>query len=223
MNQYLEATYFLDSEQASVRSFAEENSDKDASALEKAVQLFYAVRDGFTYYPYLFDLRRESLKASNLLKKTECNCVEKAIILAASARAVAIPSRLSFHIVTNHIAAEKVERILQTNKLVFHGVTEFYLNDKWVKATPAFNRELCKFFNVEPLEFDGIHDAIFQQYDSGGNKFMEYLHDYGSYADMPYDKCIAELKKHYPHLFSAGRLNGDNLVLDLRELAASSE
>ncbi len=222
MNQYLEATYFLDCEHESVRRFAEENSSKGASALEKAVQLYYAVRDGFIYYPYLFDLRRESLKASNLLKKTDCNCIEKAIILAASARAVAIPSRLSFYIVKNHIAAEKIERILQTNELVFHGVTEFYLNDKWVKATPAFNYQLCKFFNVEPLEFDGSHDAIFQQYDSAGNQFMEYLHDYGSYADMPYDKCIAELKRHYPHLFSAGRIEDDNLVLDLRELTASS-
>lgn len=29
---------------------------------------------------------------------------------------------------------------------------------------------------------------------------MEYLHDYGSFADMPYDLSLSEIKKHYPHI-----------------------
>ena len=30
---------------------------------------------------------------------------------------------------------------------------------------------------------------------------MEYLHDYGSYNDVPIDLMNAEMKKYYPHLF----------------------
>src|SRR4030067_265056 len=44
------------------------------------------------------------------------------------------------------------------------GFCEFYLRGKWVKATPAFNRELCQRHNVPPLEFDGPQDSLFQPY-----------------------------------------------------------
>jgi hypothetical protein len=51
------------------------------------------------------------------------------------------------------------------------------------------------------LEFNGNEDSIFQSYNKDGNQFMEYLHDYGNFDDVPYELFISELKKHYPHLF----------------------
>lgn len=216
MKDYLRPTEFLDSDHASVRAFAEMNIGAAETNVDKAVKLYYAVRDGFQYDPYVLDLRRESLKASALLAKTRGYCVEKAILLAASARAVGVPSRLSFYIVKNHIAAERLTKALEKDYLVFHGAAELFLDGRWIKTTPAFNKRLCDFLGVEPIEFDGSSDAIFQEYDRSGNVFMEYLHDYGAFDDMPYETFLDELDRHYPHLTGNPRFVTEELVYDFR-------
>ncbi|MGB0525904.1 MAG: transglutaminase, partial [Flammeovirgaceae bacterium] len=116
-------------------------------------------------------------------------------------RAVGIPSRLGFGAVKNHIGTAKLEAVLGTNVLAFHGYTEFYLEDKWVKATPAFNQALCDKLNVEALDFDGEHDCLFQQFDKANGQFMEYIEDYGQFDDIPLDLFIETMKAYYPHLF----------------------
>jgi hypothetical protein len=217
MQNYLKPTEFLDSDHESVREYAERNSPAGGTDVEKAVSLYYAVRDGFQYDPYVLDLRRDAMKASVLLTKTRGYCVEKAVLLAASARAVGIPSRLSFYIVRNHIATERLAKALEKDYLVFHGAAEMFLDGKWIKATPAFNKRLCDFLGVDPIEFDGKGDAIFQEYDRSGKVFMEYLHDYGAFDDMPYQMFLDELDKHYPHLTSNPRFVTDGLVYDFRK------
>jgi transglutaminase-like putative cysteine protease len=214
MKEYLEPTEFLNFDDANVFEFAVRNSAGANTGREKAVKLYYAVRDGFQYNPNILDLRREGLRASDLLKRNRGYCVEKAVLLAASARAVNIPSRLSFYIVRNHIATEKLEKFLQKNYLVFHGATELFLDNKWLKTTPAFNKKLCDYLKVEPLEFDGTCDSIFQEYDKAGNVFMKYLHDYGAFADLPYELYLAELNKHYPHIFENEKYTNGNLIYD---------
>lgn len=215
MQKYLESTYFLDFNDADVKAFAEANSSKNQSKKQNAIQLYYAVRDGFKYNPYKLDLRKVGLKASSLIKKKSGYCIEKAVFLAAVGRCIEIPSRLSFYIVKNHIATGKIEKILKTNKLVFHGATEFYLDDKWLKVTPAFDARLCEHLGVATLEFDGTEDSIFQQFDNNGNVFMKYLHSYGDFDDMPYELAISEFIKHYPHIFESEEYVTEDLVYDL--------
>jgi|SRR5688500_11183177 len=219
MNDYLKPTEFLDFDQAAVREFAARNTAGARTDREKAVALYYAVRDGFQYDPYVLDLRREGLRASTLLTKTRGYCVEKAILLAAAARSVGIPSRLSFYIVRNHIATDRLEKLLGKNYLVFHGAAEMMIDGEWLKATPAFNRQLCDVLGVEPLEFDGTRDSIFQEFGRGGSRFMEYLHDYGAFADMPYETYIDELNKHYPSIFGDPAYFTGDLVFDFRAIA----
>ena len=214
MKEYLQPTEFLNFDNESVREFAEKNTVGATTKKEKSVALYYAVRDGFQYNPYILDLRKEGLQASDLLKRNRGYCVEKAVLLAASARAVGVPSRLSFYIVRNHIATERLEKILQKNYLVFHGAAEMFLDGKWLKTTPAFNLRLCKYLGVEPLEFDGTQDSIFQEYDKSGKKFMNYLHEYGDFADLPYQLYLDELKKHYPHIFGNGKYTNGDMVYD---------
>jgi transglutaminase-like putative cysteine protease len=211
MKEYLQPTEFLNFDDKTVHEFAERNALGD-SDVEKAKSLYLAVRDGFQYNPYILDLRREGLTASDLLTRNRGYCVEKAVLLSACARAVGIPSRLSFYIVKNHIATGKLEEILKSNELVFHGASEMFLEEKWVKATPAFNKNLCKYLGVEPLEFDGKTDSIFQEYDLKGNVFMKYIHDYGAFDDLPYDLYLEELKKHYPHIFENEKYTNGDLV-----------
>ena len=217
MEQFLSPTEFLDSDHDSVREYAEKNTVGASNDTERAIKLYYAVRDDFQYDPYVLDLRRESLRASKLLTKKRGYCVEKAVLLAAAARSVGIPSRLSFYIVRNHIATEKLSKALEKDYLVFHGAAEMFLEGKWVKATPAFNRRLCDFLGVDPIEFDGTSDAIFQEYDRKGNVFMEYLHEYGAFDDMPYQMFLDELDKHYPHITNNPRFVTDGLIYDFRK------
>jgi len=75
------------------------------------------------------------------------------------------------------------------------------LNKKWVKATPAFNLELCNNFNVTPLDFDGINDSIFHPFDKAGNRHMEYVKDHGSFADLPWGRIVSASQKLYPLYF----------------------
>ncbi len=214
MREFLQPTEFLNFDDESVREFAERNSVGAKTEREKAIKLYYAVRDGFQYNPNVLDLRRIGLKASDLLKRTRGYCVEKAVLLAASARAVGVPSRLSFYIVRNHIATDKLEKLLRKNYLVFHGAAEMFLDGKWLKTTPAFNKKLCDFLKVEPLEFDGTSDSTFQQFDKSGNVFMEYLHEYGAFSDLPYELYLSELNKHYPHIFADEKYTNGDLIYD---------
>ena len=216
-DEYLRPTEFLDSDESAVIQFAEQSTSGAKSVREKAAALYYAVRDGFHYDPYLLDLRREGLRASALLMRDRGYCVEKAVLLSASARAVGIPSRLSFYIVRNHIATGRLEQLLRTDHLVFHGAAEMLIDGEWRKATPAFNRKLCDFLGVAPLEFDGSGDSIFQEFDHSGGKFMEYLHEYGAFSDLPYDMYLAELKQHYPHVFENGSYTKGDLIYDFRQ------
>jgi transglutaminase-like putative cysteine protease len=223
MTEYLKPTYFLDYENEEVRAFAEKHTDRTNTQLQNAVSLYNAVRDTWYYDPYYLDLRPEGSRASTVMKRRSGHCVSKAIVLAASARYIGIPSRLSFYIVCNHIATERIERFLGTNKLVFHGAAELLLEEKWVKATPAFNTALCHKLNVEVLDFTGLEDSVFQQFDRTGNTFMQYLHEYGAFADVPHDYMISEWKKHYGTVITPELLEKHDFVLDLMKLSAEKE
>ncbi len=126
-------------------------------------------------------------------------------------RALEIPARIRLAKVTNHIAVERLTARFGTNVLTPHGMVEVYLDGKWVKATPAFNKELCVLCKVAPLEFDGKTDAMFQEYNADGQQFMEYLEDYGSFEDVPVDFMMKNLMEHYPGVFDQ-----NNGILDYK-------
>ena len=108
----------------------------------------------------------------------------------------------------NEMASEpdnNLER-LQTNVFVFHSYTDLYLNGKWVKVTPAFNQLMCEKFDVEPLDFDGKNDSLFQQFDKQGNKYMEYLFNHGTFDDLPYEKMLNSFKNAYPHIYETYKM-----------------
>ena len=201
MEKYLSPTYYIESEHPEIISFVNQNIKKNQTDLEKAVSLYYAVRDGIRYNPYSIEPVKESMKASSVLKKGDGYCVAKAVLLAACARSQQIPARLGFADVQNHLNTEKLKELMGSDTFFYHGFTELFLNNQWVKATPAFNIELCNNFNVRPLEFDGTKDSIFHPFDKSGNKHMEYVKDHGSFADLPWDIILDSMKKAYPKYF----------------------
>ncbi len=195
---YLAPTDFLNFNAPEILDFTAKAIGDATTPTAKAVRLYYAVRDGWRYNPYRISLRRADWQATEIFKKPDGHCQDKSILLATCARAAGIPSRLHLAKVKNHIAVEQLTEKFGTNELTPHGYTELYLDGKWVKATPAFNRQLCERLNVSPLDFDGKTDSFFQEYDKSGGIFMEYLEDYGTFADVPLDFMIDIMRTNYP-------------------------
>lgn len=197
-------TLYINSDSPDIIRFTAQAIKGLTSDKEKAVKLYYTVRDEFPYDAHGVTLDPEKMKASFLLKNKKGFCIQKAILYAALLRASGIPARLGFSDVKNHLASEKMIREMRTDIFYFHGYTEVFLDGKWIKATPAFNKTLCERFGVSPLDFDGEHDSVFHSFDKEGKKFMTYLHEYGSYDDLPYDLMCEVMKKSYPHFFGDG-------------------
>ncbi len=204
LHSYLQPGPYIDCDHPDVQAFARKHTQKARTPREQAVALYYAVRDGWKYNPYRISLRPESVKASSILRRTEGHCIDKAIILVASLRGVGIPARLCLAKVRNHIAVEKMMAAFGSDELAPHGYLELWLAGRWIKATPTFNAELCARLGVATLEFDGVEDAVFQQYDQAGGAFMEYLSDYGSFPDVPLERIREILHQHYPKLIHLG-------------------
>ena len=195
---YLLPTPILDSENDDIVDYANKVVKNAANhPVAKAVALYYAVRDGIWYDPYLPFYRPEHYRASNVLKRGRAFCIGKAALLCALGRACRIPSRMGFADVRNHLATRQLLDFLGSDLFVYHGFTEFYLDGKWCKATPAFNIQLCRRHKVDPLEFDGRRDSVFQPFNAENQQFMEYVTDHGVYADVPVAEIVAAFRKAY--------------------------
>jgi transglutaminase-like putative cysteine protease len=195
--RYLRPTAIIDSDSAAIRAFAGEVTAGVQDPAEKAVHLFYAVRDGVQYDPYTPFYRPDHYRASRTLRQGRGFCIPKAVLLCALGRACGISSRIGFATVRNHLTTRRLAEYMGTDLFVFHGYTEFFLQDRWVKATPTFNIELCHRHRVDPLDFDGVHDALFQSFNRERRQFMEYVEIHGSFDDVPVDTIVAAWKAAY--------------------------
>jgi transglutaminase-like putative cysteine protease len=196
-SDYLAATSIIDCDHPSVQDYAREVVAGSIDPIDRAVKLFLAVRDGIRYDPYTPFYLPEHYRASNVLTWGRAYCVPKASLLCALGRASGIPSRVGFATVRNHLATKQLIDFMGSDLFVYHGFVEFYLDGKWVKATPAFNAELCERHRVPPLDFNGREDALFQAYNLENQQFMEYLGDLGTYEDIPVAAIVAAWEQAY--------------------------
>ena len=203
-DKYLLPGAYIDSDHPAVAAFARK-AVRGATDIERAVSLYYAVRDGIRYNPFLDFTVDSAYRASSCLEAGEGFCVGKAALLAACARAEGVPSRVGFADVKNHLSTPRLLEYIGSDLFIYHGYTEFLLEGKWVKATPAFNLALCTKFRVKPLEFDGRNDSIFHPYDEDARRHMEYVRDRGSFADVPAAQIQQAFREFYPRLYGLGR------------------
>src|SRR5438067_9066609 len=200
---YLQAGRYIDSAHPKVVEFAARHV-KGADHREKAVALYYAVRDCVRYNPFQNFMVDEAYRASACLERNVGWCVSKAALLAACARAAGIPARVAFADVKNHLTTPELTAKMGTDLFVYHGYTELHLDGRWVKATPAFNLSLCTKFRVKPLEFDGREDSIFHPFDQDNRRHMEYLRDRGNFADVPAEDIKRVFAETYPNFYNLG-------------------
>lgn len=200
MHEYLTSTEYFNFEHEAVQAFSAKLIKEGMSDIEKAVALYYGVRDGIRYNPYVFTPAKESFTAAHCLGEGQSYCIPKAILLAALARLNGIPSRIGLADVKNHLSSPGLIEWLKSDVFVMHGYTEMYLQGKWVKATPAFDNKLCAQMKVLPLEFNGLEDSIFHEHNGEGERHMEYLADHGQFSEVPFELIVGYIANAYPHL-----------------------
>lgn len=198
--EFLKETPHIDYSNELVREFIR-TIPVHSEPVNQAIAIYETVRDSFLYDPYHLDLRPDYLKASTVVSKKRAWCVEKALLACACFRAFGFPARLGFGIVQNHIGVEKLKQYLKRDEIVFHGYVEVWIDEKWSKCTPAFDPRICHLSGVPLLEWNGREDSLFQPY-AGETKFMEYLHFYGEFADIPFELMHREMRSYYPDLFA---------------------
>lgn len=204
---FLEVTRYLDWDQPTVLRFTGDAIGDATDPVEKAARIFVAVRDRIWYDPYLIPATDGDFRASVVATTTRAYCVPKAVLLTAAARAAGIPARLGFADVRNHLQTDTLRAKMRGSDLFpWHGYTEMLIDGRWVKATPAFNAELCARFGVEPLEFDGVHDALLHPFSGDGSEYMEYVQDHGWFADLPLERIFAS--------YAGFRFDDDAVVVD---------
>lgn len=209
----LAETFFHDYRHPRVQQFVADAIGDAATPRERAVRLFYAVRDRVRYDPYRIAWSDEAYTASNVIDKGYGWCIPKAVLLSACARAAGIPSAIGLADVMNHLTTDKLrERMGGVSVFYDHGYAALYLDGRWVKAVPAFNIELCTRFGVHPTEFDGTADALYQEYDVSDRLHMQYLADHGTWSDLPLAKIRDDFAKHYPGTSMAGGASVDDGV-----------
>jgi transglutaminase-like putative cysteine protease len=212
LRPFLEPTPTIESEHPQIVAFARRHCAGADGAIDRAVRLYYAVRDGIRYDPYALELSVNGLCATTTLRAGRGWCVAKAILLAAACRSLEIPVRLGFADVRNHLSTERMRKTMKTDIFFWHGYVSIHLEGRWVRATPAFNVELCRKFRIHPLEFDGREDSIFHPFDLDGNRHMEYVAQRGEFADVPIDAIETTFREYYQGLGAAADADFDREV-----------
>lgn len=208
-------TEFLDHESPAVRDFVHAALGAgELTPVERAVRLFYAVRDGLRYEVYGTDLSRTGMRASSIITAGYGFCIHKSLVYAAAARAAGIPSRLTFADVRNHLASPRLRELVGGDLFRYHSLTEVYLNGRWLKATPVFNKLLCRLYHIAPLDFDGTGDSLYHPYDEAGSRHMEFVRWHGSFPDFPYDVVIGGLRVAHPRLFHTSHTTAPGSLAD---------
>ncbi len=220
----LAATEFIDHRSPEVREFVARAVPADAATpTARAVALYYAVRDRIRYEVYGADLSRTGLRASSVATARSGMCLHKSVLYTAGLRALGIPARLVLTDVRNHLASDRLKELLGGDVFHQHCLTSVRLENGWVKATPVFNKTLCRLYGMAPLDFDGARDSLHHPFDLQGRRQMEFLRFHGEFDDLPYEAVLADLRAAHPGLigpdgtaFTAG-----SLVRDARQTAAA--
>ncbi len=164
MSKYLHPTYFCDYEHQTIIDMAHELTKGCETDKDKALKVFYFVRDEI---PFMLDY---IVKASETLKKRYGFCVTKANLHIALLRALGIPAR--YHLA--HLKKECLKGVIATGAynglpdiITFHPWVECYLNDKWISCDTLFDEKLVKAIykkgihskeEIHTIEWDGKTD-----------------------------------------------------------------
>lgn len=193
----LAPTDLLDADDDDVIDFARSVTASCEDDAGRTAALFAEVRDRIWYDPHDVSHDPADHRASAVLAGRQRWCVPKSVLLSTACRAVGIPARLGFADVRNHLQSDALRERMGTDVFYWHGYSVLWIDGRWRKASPAFNRELCERFGTEPLDFDGHDDALLHAHTGDGSRHMEYISDRGIYDDLPLDEIFTSFGELY--------------------------
>lgn len=197
MKEYLEATRAVESSHPEVVELVRKLCGDSRDPEERARRIFLFAREEVKYDPFSPFYLMEHYKASAVIERGRGYCVQKAVVLAALARASGIPARLVYVDIINHLASGKICDVMETNLFVYHGYVEMWLGGRWVAAAPTFDRTLCEQTGYPLVEFDGRRDAAQPAVDLKGRKFFEYVKRHGYSDDVPLPAILKAWEETY--------------------------
>jgi transglutaminase-like putative cysteine protease len=186
MEQYLRPTYAIDADNERIIDMAAKLTRDCTNNEQRAVNLFYFVRDSIRYNIYMISVFVEDFRASQILKWRKGYCVQKAVLLAALGRAAGVPSRLAFAKIRNHKVPEHIYQMIGTNTFPRHGYNQFFLNGRWLSAAATFDARLCENSRLPTVEFDAGSDAVLPEKDLKGEPYIEYIEKFPPTEDLPF-------------------------------------
>lgn len=202
LSAYLKPTSFIDSDHSSLQLLVEGLTAPADNNAQKISKLFYYVRDMVHYNMYTTSSAGEGYKASRIIEKGKGFCAQKAIVFTALARAAGIPSRLVLVAIRNHKAPPEVVEVMKTDIFFPHIYNQFYINSQWISAAATFDKIICDRINVAAVEFDGLSDALLPSQDLNGDPYIDYVDQYGIFADFPYDLILENMPKYYGEAYT---------------------
>lgn len=201
MEKYLGCTKIIDCDTELIVDKAQELTRGLQTDREKAVALFYFVRDDIKHDPYATGTEYNRYKASLTLEAGKGFCSHKSILLTALARAIVVPARIGFVAIHDHLMSDAFKQMIGgTNILPLHGYAELYVDGKWVHVSPSYDLAVCRKNRYVPVEFDGINDAKDSPYDQDGRVHVEHIKDHGTFDDLPWDWMWEYLREHIAEL-----------------------
>ena len=188
MDQFLRCTDTIDCDNETIKVKAQELVQGRETDKEKAVTLFYFVRDEIKHNAYASGNLIEHFKGSATLERGSGFCQQKAILLVTLARASGVPARIGFADIRDHLLSQKFRDMIGgSNILLYHGYAELFVNGKWVHASPAYDIGICNKSGFIPVEFDGENDHRDSQYNQDGDLHIEWVKDHGYFDDFTWD------------------------------------
>jgi len=197
MDEFLHPSPGVDSDAPEIIELANSLTGDAKNGKDAASTLFRHVRDTYKYIPYAPFDRLEEYEGRALIRRGYGFCTHKSSLLVALARAIGIPARFHFADLKNHNLPGKLGEVLQSDLMIYHTYAELFLDNRWLKATPSFEKELCEKMGWRLVDFDGTRDATLALTDLAGRPHIEYLRDLGTRAFIPLEEMIAAWKKHY--------------------------
>lgn len=197
MREFLQATAFVDADHSDIIHQTMQMASSAQNETEKAVNIFYFVRDQICYNMYAYAEETATFKASYVLQQGEGWCLQKAVLFTAMARAAGIPSQLIITSIKNHKAPPEVWELLGSNLFFPHAYNLLYLDGRWVKAAATFDAGLCSRLEVPTVEFDGRKDAVLPAFDKRGQPFIEYIGPEKVASDLPLPWILERIKEIY--------------------------
>lgn len=184
----LSPTDVIDSDHPLVRETALRVTAGLTDEFERAQALFHFVRDTLTYNFAPSLPNRGAWRASTTLRRGDGFCQQKAVALAALARAAEIPSQIAFqHIRDIKLLNTRFASLLPDGLLAFHGLTVLWLNGAWRFADATLDRALVTRRGYRLVELCPDGDALLPATDLEGRPHFEFLQTFGPFPDLPYE------------------------------------